>query len=250
MFIHQHVHPDVVVIGAGGIGSNLLYNMFRDRIFYSRNISKVTIYDGDRVETKNLVRQNFCPEDLGKNKAFALASHYNNALPIEAIASYFDPDKKEDSSEVDCFDLLSDNDIIVGCVDNVQTRVSILERLIDLKESGMTPPLYIDAGNETYHGNIFILGDTEALKDYHKVLLSKLEKDDAPYHASCADVQEKDEGFLQIYDINMMGSLYLNIILKAAMSNNIKETYSLIKGIQFGQYNSKPIQVKELLPHE
>ena len=72
----------IVMIGCGGTGGHiapylyrLLYSVFRP--------STVILCDGDIVEKKNLVRQNFVACDLGRNKAEVLAERYSAAFGME-----------------------------------------------------------------------------------------------------------------------------------------------------------------------
>ena len=56
----------VMIIGAGGIGSFL--TQFLQRLGY-----RITVYDDDSVERKNLGYQNFTNGDIGENKAMTLS---------------------------------------------------------------------------------------------------------------------------------------------------------------------------------
>ena len=47
--------------------------------------SWVIICDGDVVEEKNLVRQNFTPADQGENKARVLAERYSTVFGMAAV---------------------------------------------------------------------------------------------------------------------------------------------------------------------
>lgn len=55
-----------VIIGCGGVGSWLATVL-------SKTENKILLVDGDTLEKKNLDRQLFSPEDIGKNKAEALS---------------------------------------------------------------------------------------------------------------------------------------------------------------------------------
>lgn len=59
----------VVCIGAGGIISHIAPTLIR------KGIGRITLLDDDIVEASNLNRQRFYLEDLGKNKALALAQN-------------------------------------------------------------------------------------------------------------------------------------------------------------------------------
>ena len=44
---------------------------------------RILVCDGDVVEEKNLIRQNFVEQDVGRNKAQVLAERYSAAFGIE-----------------------------------------------------------------------------------------------------------------------------------------------------------------------
>ena len=52
----------VLIIGAGGIGSFLI------PLLDKTNLYTLTVYDPDKVETKNLTYQNFEKDDVGRYK--------------------------------------------------------------------------------------------------------------------------------------------------------------------------------------
>ena len=58
----------IVIIGAGGTGGNIIPHLYRIA-FSSDRHCKIVICDGDIVERKNLIRQNFAACDIGENKA-------------------------------------------------------------------------------------------------------------------------------------------------------------------------------------
>ena len=58
----------IVMLGAGGTGGHIAPHLYRLLYALERPV-RFIICDGDIVEEKNLVRQNFTPADLGENKA-------------------------------------------------------------------------------------------------------------------------------------------------------------------------------------
>ena len=58
----------VVMIGTGGTGGHIAPHLYRLLYALDRPV-KFILCDGDVVEEKNLVRQNFTAADLGENKA-------------------------------------------------------------------------------------------------------------------------------------------------------------------------------------
>ena len=54
----------IVVIGAGGTGGYVIPHLYRLGYATNRDI-RIVVCDGDVVERKNLVRQNFVEQDIG-----------------------------------------------------------------------------------------------------------------------------------------------------------------------------------------
>ena len=86
---------EIVVVGCGGTGSWLLPKLVKtinDGIRKSiiRKDVKLILIDGDIVEEKNLVRQNFIEQDIGQNKAEVMASRYGPHLINENGAIFID----------------------------------------------------------------------------------------------------------------------------------------------------------------
>ncbi|KPV40380.1 ThiF family adenylyltransferase, partial [Alicyclobacillus ferrooxydans] len=80
----------LVLIGVGGTGGYVLQQVAR--LLYSlreqgRRIPSVLLFDGDVVEQKNLLRQYFLEQDIGRKKAEVLAERYSRAYGID-IAAY------------------------------------------------------------------------------------------------------------------------------------------------------------------
>ena len=76
-----------------GTGSFLVPHLCRlANWFYDagKQIS-ITLIDFDRIEEKNLYRQNFCQAELGYNKAQALAVRYKAMFPKLKIGAIEDP---------------------------------------------------------------------------------------------------------------------------------------------------------------
>lgn len=97
----------IYIVGAGGVGSWLT-----PALCMLENSGNVTIIDGDTLEPKNLNRQLFSADDVGKNKAEALASRYG----CDHIPEWFSATMTDFSSR----------DWLVGAVDNNPARREIL----------------------------------------------------------------------------------------------------------------------------
>lgn len=142
----------IVIIGAGGTGGYVIPHLYRIA-FTSGRPCRVIIADGDIVERKNLIRQNFAECDIGENKAEVMAERYSEVFGIE---TEYIPDFIE--SEEQLCELLDVRGrwnepkpigILIGAVDNNRSRVmchNVFNKLDDI--------IYIDAGNGEYTGQV------------------------------------------------------------------------------------------------
>lgn len=80
---------NIVVIGCGGVASWLV----RPLVMFLRQCDHkpvLTLIDGDTIEERNLDRQWFDEEDIGQNKAEAMAELLPNDYPIDsAVREYY-----------------------------------------------------------------------------------------------------------------------------------------------------------------
>ena len=86
---------NIVVIGCGGTGSWLIPKLVKTMNDLKRKglscpEPKLILVDGDSVEPKNLIRQNFIETDIGSNKAEAMALRYGPHLTKGIDVIYFD----------------------------------------------------------------------------------------------------------------------------------------------------------------
>lgn len=142
----------IVIIGAGGTGGYVIPHLYRIA-FTSEHPCRIIIADGDIVERKNLIRQNFAECDIGENKAEVMAERYSEVFGIE---TEYIPDFIE--SEEQLCELLDVKGrwnepkpigILIGAVDNNRSRVmchNVFQTLDDM--------IYIDAGNGEYTGQV------------------------------------------------------------------------------------------------
>ena len=138
---------DVIVVGAGGTGTYFLKEFSRF-IAGNRNasskIESLCIFDGDTVEAKNLARQAFDEEDIGRNKASVMAEILNDSFGLEykAYGCYLtDLSQLKTSS--------SSIPVIISCVDNHGCRL-LLEEYFNRQGSCV----YFDSANEFDNGEV------------------------------------------------------------------------------------------------
>ena len=146
----------IYVVGCGGTGSFLVPHLCRLANWFDaadKQIS-ITLIDFDRIEEKNLYRQNFCLAELGYNKAQALAVRYKAMFPKLRIGAIAD---RASAVSLD----RSAPTVIIGCVDNAAARMSIEELMIEysgLMAHGFShvPCWWIDCGNDYTYGQVAI----------------------------------------------------------------------------------------------
>lgn len=145
----------LTIVGCGGTGGFVLKNACRlvwglreqrraahvaPPIFGElppEDVPELLVCDNDRVERKNLVRQDFVPADVGRPKALVLAERTAAVygLDVRAYPHYV-------KEETGLQEIVPEGGIVVGCVDNVKTRCILHEKL-----SAYRDVVYIDSGN-------------------------------------------------------------------------------------------------------
>jgi hypothetical protein len=148
----------VVMLGAGGTGGHVAPHLYRMLHTLERPV-KVIIADGDIVEQKNLVRQNFVISDLGRNKARALAERYASAFGMETL---YVPDFIEDAEKLAklvrpdiyqpspySYKRLEGLSILIGAVDNNRSRQLCHQVFTEAENL-----IYIDSGNGEFTGQV------------------------------------------------------------------------------------------------
>jgi len=186
----------VVMLGAGGTGGHIAPHLYRLLYALDRPV-RFIICDGDVVEDKNLVRQNFIPADLGENKAKVLAERYSTVFGMETeyVPSFVE-------TEEQLKELLTpqkwrigygypekyiyEQVILIGAVDNNKSRQLCHRIFQQAKEL-----IYIDSGNGEYTGQV-VCGVRRAFKTYYPpigtVYPDVLEDTDKfPTELSCAE---------------------------------------------------------------
>ncbi len=149
--ISKNTAIKVILIGAGGTGGYIAPHLYRIAYASGRDM-QIIIADGDIVEEKNLIRQNFAACDIGRNKAQVIAERYAAAFGIKAE---YIPDFIEDK---DTLGMLTYNSyyssegpttILIGAVDNNRSRQLCHEIFKEARNI-----IYIDSGNGEYTGQV------------------------------------------------------------------------------------------------
>lgn len=155
--MQKSLHFNICVIGTGGTGGNLITKLARFLNDFAKDgvSCELSIVDGDRVEMKNIGRQPFTEDDLGMNKAVALAENVSYALnyPVRAFGKYIE-------TVCDLSDIMyrennsyyTENvNVLIGCVDNHRAR-QVMEEWFTQKRYGYN--FYIDSANEFSVGEV------------------------------------------------------------------------------------------------
>ncbi len=190
----------IVQLGAGGTGGHVAPHLYR-LLYALERPARYIVCDGDIVETKNLVRQNFSPADLGENKARILAERYAKVFGMEAeyVPSFIEniddlmtlitPDRYK--GERYSWEIKTGMVILLGCVDNNKTRQLCHQAFYQSKDL-----IYIDSGNGEFNGQVVCgvrkNGHT-VFKPVGKVYPEMLKDDDKfPSELSCAEASISD----------------------------------------------------------
>ena len=146
------------MLGAGGTGGHIAPHLYRLLHTLNRPV-KVIIADGDIVEQKNLVRQNFVSADLGRNKAQVLAERYASAFGMEVqyIPDFIESEDKlmelvkpiTYSIGSYIYQRAEGISILIGAVDNNRSRQ--LCHQVFKKSDNL---IYIDSGNGEHSGQV------------------------------------------------------------------------------------------------
>ncbi|KAG6814501.1 hypothetical protein H0H92_000026 [Tricholoma furcatifolium] len=134
----------ILVIGAGGLGCEILANLaltgFKD----------IHVIDMDTIDISNLNRQ---PKDVGKSKAFVAAEFIMNRVPGVEVTPYFGKIQDKDDDYYMQFNL-----VICG-LDSVEARRwmnATLVNLVDPENPESLKPL-IDGGTEGFKGQARVI---------------------------------------------------------------------------------------------
>ena len=185
----------IVMLGAGGTGGHIAPHLYRLLYSLDRPV-RFIICDGDVVEKKNLVRQNFIPADLGENKAKVLAERYSTVFGMETeyVPDYIESEDRLKKlitpmewrsgpfSERPVWDQV----ILIGAVDNNRSRQLCHKVFYEARDL-----VYIDSGNGKHTGQVVCgirSGGRTFYRPVGKVYPDVLEHTDKfPTELSCAE---------------------------------------------------------------
>lgn len=197
----------VVILGAGGTGS-----------WFASMLSKIDtedtiICDGDLVENKNVIRQNFTLDDVNKNKAEVIAERYGFTPYTDFIT---DTDVLKEH-----FKELGAVPVIIGCLDNNASRKIAHDLFMD---EDFKDFIWVDSGNLERSGQTYIAYKEDGVIKYPSPIdidevFANFDGDERrPDQISCA---EQSESAPQNVTANVTAAAVLfdviNIILNGGM---------------------------------
>lgn len=139
----------IVQIGCGGTGGYLVPPLSKFMSHLPPNIKATyVIVDGDIVEERNVLRQNFTKSDIGKNKAQVLGERYE----VEALDIFVG----DAALPFIINSSLNTINIIVGCVDKVEVRLELIKSIKKLVTKYNYSFIYVDAGNFVSNGQVLV----------------------------------------------------------------------------------------------
>ena len=185
----------IVMLGAGGTGGHIAPHLYRLLYSLDRPV-RFIICDGDVVEKKNLVRQNFIPADLGENKAKVLAERYSTVFGMETeyVPDFVESEERLKkliepqtwSKRAYSNQTVSEQVILIGAVDNNRSRQLCHKVFYEAKDL-----VYIDSGNGRNTGQVVCgirSGGRMFYRPVGKVYPDVLtDKDKFPTELSCAE---------------------------------------------------------------
>lgn len=248
-----------IIIGAGGTGGYLIPNLGRMIGIQNEAGSKhsVTIVDADKIENKNLLRQNFSPNDVGKNKAEVMAGRYGRAF---GQTFYYLSEYIESAEQV--LKIMQSEDkvpVIIDCVDNNKTRFIIKEGINLYHNSGSEKnTISLSSGNEKYSGQVvFSYRIANRFKRQYKYyeeespdlidIFPNMEVDKLPTEISCA---EQAISAPQNIHTNMTAADILFGFVNRLLTGRKVDTLAYFFDSQTmmrNSYSGRPTHVKQLL---
>ena len=168
------IPTNIFVVGCGGTGSRLIPTLVQ----FIRSITKehnptgwlgttnIVLIDGDVVEQKNLLRQNFIQNDVDRNKAAVLANRYAKAYGMNVVAypQFIEKNTRPEKFRQDLANATglnidqNTNDMVIMCVDSAEARRIVLKALAPTRPTNLT--VFIDAGNEDAFGQVRMFTNT------------------------------------------------------------------------------------------
>ena len=194
-------------------------------------VLRISIVDGDKYEEKNLNRQTVFTFE---NKAISCVKYYREMF-TEINLSFFDKYVNKDNIS----SLVSDEDVVLVCVDNNKTRMIVEEHIKTLDNVTV-----INGGNELYDGNVLIMqkvkGEllTPLFSDVHPEIADG--KDKSPEEMSCEELSKSEP------QISIVNASIAEVIRRTlfAMTRKGIDFYEVFVNCETG--NTRNVKIKDL----
>jgi molybdopterin/thiamine biosynthesis adenylyltransferase len=192
----------IAIVGAGGIGSNLLAILF-DYGFNRKQFDyvgmQVDIFDDDTVDVKNLLHQNFHIDDVGRYKVNVLEEKYvvNGIKKRMTVADF------------------KNYDVVFSCVDNMPFRKS-------LYKYGWDNPgklFWVDGRCSSRQGALFNSDLPQSM------LLPYL--DDSQDEAGCLLSYEKEQNISHTLPLIVAGMMVQNFLNKMRGGSTFRNIFMI-----------------------
>lgn len=146
-----------VIVGLGGTGGYVFYYLSRlVASLPNRDSFQIVLADGDVIEKKNLVRQNFVTADVGRSKVQVLSERYGEVYGINIPYYHGYVEDKGTLEKLlfnDIIGFFPSISVLVGCVDNNRSR-QLFHEVFD--EAEERPLVYLDSGNDEWSGQVIL----------------------------------------------------------------------------------------------
>lgn len=255
MLIDRKVNLDgdvvVGVIGCGGTGSLFIRDAMRVlKVFNDQRrqqlkltVRKIFFCDADIVEEKNLVRQNFISQDIGRNKAEVLAERYGTAfgLDIDVVPEFIENERRLYdlcSQGMPYYMMHNTTVILFSMVDNVKTRLmmsNLLNAYID--GPGMSASripfdlIIVDCGNSEHAGQVCVSANgpmpggrfyLPTVAQLQPDLMDKRNWDKFASELSCEEAAESDPQSISANATaaNIAMNIMFNLVFKGRIQYN------------------------------
>lgn len=251
----------ILVIGSGGTGTYFLKEFTRYIATagwdVQRKIVRMVIADGDKVEEKNLSRQCFCKDDIGRNKAATYAEALNDmmgdisdmqcSLSWESYTSYItEPDQLDNLlCNKGGYESWNHIPVIIGAVDNDACRM-LCEQWFTLHENCY----YFDSGNDFSSGECIYsykkAGKVLSPLKSHYFPVMKEQKNIPVTELSCEELNNAAPQHIltnMLAAIQLLGGIMMLLDPKKKETDNKRLGYSFFDAFdcinEFYQYNMK-----------
>lgn len=122
------LHSYVVVLGVGGVGSNVVNMLVRS------GVKRLRVVDFDRVSLSSLSRHAYATlEDVGTSKVQCMKKYINKILPdveVEVIDEFVKEDNMERLVPTEA-------SYVIDCIDNIDAKTSLVAMCYDRKQKLM-----------------------------------------------------------------------------------------------------------------